>query len=114
MRASSYIWRSVSICSLSLFGLLALGAPAQAGDVKIVQKNKSFGMKKLSVKVGDTLVFVNEDKVSHNMISKTKGHEFEVKVQKPGSTEKVTVKSAGKFKVKCAIHPKMKLKITAE
>ncbi len=114
MRVSKQLRHSVGIFCLSLLGLVAMGTSVQAGDVKIVQKNKSFGMKKLSVKVGDTLVFVNEDKVSHNMISKTKGHEFEVKVQKPGSTEKVAVKAAGKFKVKCAIHPKMKLKITAE
>ncbi len=105
---------SVALCGLSLLGTVVMTSSAQAGDVKIVQKKKSFGMKKLTVKVGDTLLFVNEDKVSHNMISKSKGHEFEIKVQKPGTTEKYKVTSAGKFKVKCAIHPKMKLKITAE
>ncbi len=114
MNVFRFLGFSAAICSFSLLGLVTMSTSAQAGDVKIIQKNKSFGMKKLTVKVGDTLLFVNEDKVSHNMISKSKGHEFEIKIQKPGTTEKKKVTSAGKFKVKCAIHPKMKLKITAE
>ena len=89
--------------------LLIGAATAHAETYTVIQNGKNFDTKKITIKVGDEVAFVNKDKVSHNVYSKTKGHKFDLKVQTPGSSNTVTFDAPGKIKVRCAIHPRMKL-----
>jgi plastocyanin len=54
--------------ALCCAGLLAAGS-AHAAEHVVTQKNKAFSVKKLAVKVGDTIKFVNEDSFAHNVFS---------------------------------------------
>jgi plastocyanin len=54
---------------------------------------------------------VNDDTVSHNIISTSKGNEFNLGSQPPGTSTDVTFKEAGDVLVLCAIHPRMKLTV---
>ena len=80
----------------------------------VSQKGKTFGPATLTVKAGDTVAFKNDDDVTHNAFSTSKGNEFNSKAQTPGSTTPVVLKSKGTVDVKCAFHPKMALTVIVE
>lgn len=78
----------------------------------IGQKAKVFSVEALTVKRGDTVVFKNDDAVVHNVFSITKGLEFNLRAQAPGTSAGQVFKTEGVAQVRCAFHPKMKLAIT--
>jgi plastocyanin len=92
---------------------LAAGGAAAADEV-IVQKDKAFSQEKIVIGPGDRIVFRNQDRVTHNLFSRSPGFEFEVKVQLPGQDTPVTFERAGVAEVRCAIHPEMKLRVVVE
>jgi len=87
---------------------------AMAGEAVVAQKDKKFGKDAIAVGVGDTVKFVNEDSVAHNVHSRGAAETFDLGVQKPGETSGHTFSKPGTYKVRCAIHPKMKLDITVK
>jgi plastocyanin len=94
--------------------VLFVTSAAWAGDITITQRDKAFSEKEVTIKAGDTVHFVNEDSITHNVYSRTKGHKFDVGAQRTGTTSPHTFASAGKVKVRCAIHPRMKLTVNVE
>ncbi|HEY1088632.1 MAG TPA: plastocyanin/azurin family copper-binding protein [Archangium sp.] len=92
--------------------LVFLAAGARAEDVVISQKDKTFAPGEITVKKGDTLTFRNDDAVAHNVFSK--GAKFNLKIQPPGEKTKVAFDEPGTHEVRCAIHPKMILKVTVK
>lgn len=96
---------------LAVAALLALSAPALASDVTVRQKNKTFSAQSVQLKAGQSVVFANDDSVTHNVYSITKGLEFEIKTQEPGKSDAVRFDKTGVVLVECAIHPKMKLTV---
>ena len=94
--------------------LLALTPSARASEVVIDQQNKEFSEKSITIKVGDSVKFVNKDDIVHDVHSGTDGYDFDLGAQKPGSETSYTFDRPGKVKVRCAIHPKMKLDVTVE
>ncbi len=62
----------------------------------------------------DKLVFINDDRFAHNIFSETPGHEFNIRKQMPGDRYVITLDRKGEFRVRCAIHPRMRMKITVE
>ena len=94
---------------------LALGAAliaveGVAADFTVVQKARAFSLRQLTIKAGDQVTFTNEDGVSHNVYSETKGAEFDF-VQRPGAANAVRFSQPGLVEVQCAIHPVMKLQV---
>ncbi len=87
------------------------GGVAFAANSVVAQKGKQFNPRVLNIKVGDTVTFRNNDKHRHNVYSRTSGHKFRIKKQKPGQSDQVTFDKPGKIEVRCAMHPKMKLVI---
>ena len=47
--------------------LLAAAGPSLAAEHVVSQKNKNFSIKKLTVAVGDTVKFQNDDPFAHNI-----------------------------------------------
>jgi len=99
-----------SLRLLVLAGLAAGLAAADAADFTVVQKDRAFSVKQLAVRIGDPVTFVNQDSVTHNIYSETKGLEFDV-LQKPGTSHTVRFAQPGVAEVRCAIHPVMKLEV---
>lgn len=88
--------------------------PGQPNIVTVMQKDKKFSVTKMSLRLGDTIVFKNvEADITHNVYSITPGNEFEIKWQKPQTETPLFLDpkkfSKGKMTVECAIHPNMKL-----
>jgi plastocyanin len=94
-----------------LLTLLFASAPAAAEDHVVSQKGQSFAPTTIVVRAGDQVLFKNDDDVTHNVYSKSEGAEFNVKLQAPGTTSPVRFERPGSVDVRCAIHPRMKLRI---
>ncbi len=94
--------------------VFAFATNAIAAEVAVTQKGRKFSEKKIELSVGSSIKFINDDDVTHNIHSTTKGYAFDVGAQKPGQTIVHTFGKAGKVKIRCAIHPKMKIKVTVK
>lgn len=98
------------------YAVAALGATALtvavAAEQTIHQKGRVFSSDAVSVKTGDKLVFLNDDTVPHNIMSTSKGNEFNLGSVAPGTSIPVAFDNAGSVAVICAIHPRMKMTVT--
>jgi plastocyanin len=88
-----------------------LSAGAFAATEVIHQQGRAFSAESVTIKKGEALTFLNDDSVPHNIMSASKGNEFNLGSQSPGSSTDVTFKEAGDVQVICAIHPRMKLTV---
>jgi plastocyanin len=91
--------------------LAGLSVGALAANMTITQKGRVFSSENVIIKKGDMLTFVNDDSVPHNILSTSKGNEFNLGSQPPGASTDVTFKEAGDVLVICAIHPRMKMTV---
>jgi len=89
-----------------------LGGAAQAAEEHLVsQKNKAFSTKKMTIKVGDSVKFVNDDSFAHNVFSLSAAKSFDLGSFGNGGTKTITFDKPGKVEVECAVHPDMRLDI---
>jgi plastocyanin len=91
--------------------LAGAAVAALAAERTIGQKGKAFSVSEVTIKAGDTLVFMNDDNVAHNIYSTSPGNDFNLGSQAPGQSVPVTFDKAGDVDILCAIHPLMKLKV---
>ena len=82
-------------------------AVALAAERTIKQKGRIFSEAEVAIKKGDTLVFLNDDNIIHNVISITPGTQFNLGSIPPGNSTPVTFTNTGNISVICAIHPSM-------
>jgi len=90
---------------------MGLTVGALAANLTITQKGRIFSSESVTIKKGEALSFVNDDTVPHNIVSTSKGNEFNLGSQPPGAATDVTFKEAGEALVICAIHPRMKMTV---
>jgi plastocyanin len=102
--------RKSALFALVILSGLSVGA--LAANLTITQKGRMFSSESITIKKGESLTFVNDDTVPHNIISTSKGNEFNLGSQAPGASTDVTFKEAGEVQVICAIHPRMKMTVT--
>ncbi len=91
---------------------LAVASVAYASTVQVTQSGKKFSERRITLQVGDAIEFKNDDKRVHNVHSTTPGHEFDLGAQEPGSQQRHVFSTTGKVKIRCAIHPRMKMTVT--
>jgi plastocyanin len=93
----------------STAALLVFAGGAFAAEHVVGQKGKAFSMKKLSIKVGDSVKFLNEDPFTHNVFSLSDTKSFDLGSYGLGAAKSITFDKAGTVEVECAVHPDMKL-----
>ena len=96
---------------LTLVVTAGLSAGAFAATEVIHQQGRVFSVESVTIKKGEMLTFLNDDSVPHNIMSTSKGNEFNLGSQPPGTSTDVTFKEAGEVQVICAIHPRMKMMV---
>jgi cytochrome c peroxidase len=97
--------------------LLVAGAVVHAATSTIVQAGQAFSETEISLKPGDHIKFLNSDDVNHNILVQAGDDDDDAKdmgVQPPGQAIDVPFDKAGKFKIRCHIHPSMKLNVTVQ
>ena len=99
------------LTSLAVVVLVGLSAGALAANLTITQKGRLFSSESITIKKGESVTFANDDTVPHNIVSTSKGNEFNLGSQPPGAATDVTFKESGEALVICAIHPRMKMTV---
>jgi plastocyanin len=92
-------------------GCVAVGATAVIASQEhvVTQKNRNFSLKKLAVKVGDTVRFTNEDGFAHNVFSLSDTKSFDLGSFGQGVSRSVVFDKPGAVEVECAVHPDMRM-----
>jgi len=98
-------------CILAIAFLAGAGVAFAAAEHTVHQKGKQFSETNVTLKKGDTLVFLNDDNVAHNIYSTSPDNEFNLGSVLPGKSVPVTFDKSGDVDVLCAIHPLMKMKV---
>jgi len=78
------------------------------------QKDKQFSVSHLSVKVGDSVRFTNNDPFFHNVFSLSPASTFDLGSYPEGESRTVTFDEAGEVRIECAIHPSMRMVVEVE
>jgi plastocyanin len=94
--------------------ILGFSAGVIAAEHTVGQKNKQFTEEALTIKVGDTVNFRNDDPFFHNIFSLSELATFDLGSYQKGESRSYTFEKAGKIDVECAIHPNMHMLITVE
>ncbi|RUM62217.1 MAG: methylamine utilization protein [Sulfurimonas sp.] len=94
-----------------LVSTLTWAASIHAAEHVIKQKDKTFAPETMKVKVGDKIIFKNNDGFAHNAFSDNEANEFDIGMQKPGQDVTIEMKKPGTVEVECAIHPNMHMTI---
>lgn len=97
--------------SLFLFSIVTILTATHvfAETKEISQKGKAFSQDKLTVKVGDSVNFRNDDSFFHNVFSLSDASMFDLGSYPQGESKSVTFDQAGTVEVECAIHPSMQM-----
>jgi plastocyanin len=81
--------------------------PASGGaqTVQVIMTNRSYDPKEITVNVGDTVTWVNQDAPQHDVVA-DKG-EFKSDLFDKGASFSFTFTTAGTYPYHCSIHPGM-------
>lgn len=98
---------------LGVLGLAAMLLPATAlgADVQVTMAGEAYSPSTLKAKVGDRLVFDNNDGENHAVFIPTVGHGVDLGTQKPGEKRMLTLRRPGKIDVECVLHEDMKMTV---
>ena len=105
--------------ALTMLFVISCLASAQAKDITIGQKNKTFILENkpveaLTIKLGDTIHFMNNDPWFHNIFSLAEVKTFDLGSYPQGESRPVIFDEKGRYEIECAIHPNMFLEVLVE
>ena len=103
----------VVACSIALC-CLGASSPAVAGERTIGQQHQKFSEEAVNLKSGDSIKFVNDDNVAHNVMSAGPGGSKNAGLQKAGDSTTIVFDKAGEYRIHCGIHPKMKMSVKVD
>ena len=89
----------------------APAAEAPPGTRTIIQRDKAFSARRVTLDAGADLVFVNDDLRPHNVRIDDPARPFDGGVQRPGEEVALHFGDPGEYRVICGIHPGMKLDV---
>ncbi len=92
-----------------------VGAGARAGNMTVEQSGQHFSETSVAVTPGDAIVFTNHDDVTHNIsVTGSDDDATDLGLQKPGQSLSYKFDRAGRFKIRCSIHPGMKMTVSVK
>jgi len=97
---------------IALMALVVMNGNANAADAQVKIANFTFEPPVLTVKVGTTVTWVNDDDIPH-LVSEKDG-KFHSSALDTNDKFSQTFSTAGTVEYYCAIHPKMTGKIVVE
>ena len=113
------VWLALLAALLLTFGILAgCGgsstsattsgggkAGAASNAVQVIMANRSYDPQQVTVKVGDTVTWVNQDTPKHDVVADN--GEFKSNLFDKGGTFSFTFTKTGTYPYHCSIHPGM-------
>ncbi len=93
--------------------LILAAAGVRAASLTVDQSGQQFSEKSVALKAGESLVFANHDDVTHNVnVIDSNDDAIDLGLQKPGESLTYKFDKNGKFKIRCSIHPSMKMSVS--
>lgn len=101
---------------LGIAWLLLCSYQVGAGEVVVIQKDRLFQIDDkpvtaLSARVGDVILFRNEDSFFHNVYSASETQAFDLGSYPRGFHRSVALTTSGEVDVECALHTTMRILI---
>ena len=100
-----------SIQRLCVYAAAFACGAAQAAKHTVTMAGGQYSPANIEARVGDVLVFTNDDGSNHNVFSPTASHAIDLGRQEPGQTARLPLASVGTMEVECVIHPSMLLTV---
>lgn len=102
--------------SAALAFLMGMIVAVQAASITIGQHGMRFTQSSASLAKGDRITFTNEDDVIHNIHVFGPGADesADLGLQKPGATLSYRFDKPGAYRVRCNIHPSVKMAVTVK
>ena len=105
--------RTFAIGAIMLLVAFAIVAsPVRAADIEVKIDNFTFNPKQITVKAGDTVIWVNHDDIPHTVASQTQA--FRSKALDTDDKFSFTFATPGTYPYFCALHPVMTGTIVVE
>lgn len=93
---------------------LFLAAPAEAAEHVIRMASQQYQPAEIRAAKGDSLRFINDDDLAHEVFVPTVGFGLDLGKQEPGEEKAITLANEGSFEVECVFHQDMLLAVTVE
>ena len=100
--------------ALSVAVAAALVGAVVAESVRIAQRDEKFHPGAIELRRGDVLSVTNDDPFVHHLFVESPRFNYDSGLQRPGRTLAITFDRPGDYVLECAIHLKMKLKVTVK
>ena len=99
--------RLAGLVFLAAATAMPAGAQQESGgrEITVVMDNMVFGRMPTDAKIGDTIVWVNNDTVQHTATARDGS--FDVRLQ-PGKRARTVLSKAGSLAIYCIYHPMMR------
>ncbi len=94
--------------------MLACAVALAADAVVVSQRNRHFNPDHLAIAVGTSVRVMNDDRVTHHIYIDSENMRFESGEQPVGKSIDLRFDQAGRFLVRCAIHPTMRLEVAVK
>ena len=96
--------------------LLGFAAGVPAATLSVGQRGMVFARGSASISKGDLMIFTNEDDVIHNIHIFGPGADESVDLglQKPGKNLSYKFDKPGNYRVRCNIHPSVKMSVVVQ
>ena len=103
----------LAVAAALAFVMGAMVAVQAATTLTIQQKGLMLSRSSATIAKGDRLVFTNEDDVIHNIhIFGPSDFEKDLGLQKPHAALSYVFDKPGQYRVRCNIHPSVKMSVT--
>jgi amicyanin len=86
-------------------GTVTTGGGSGGQTVQVVMTNRSYDPKDVTIKVGDTVTWINQDAPKHDVVADN--GEFKSDLFDKGQSYSFTFDKAGTYPYHCSIHPGM-------
>jgi plastocyanin len=105
---------SIRLAAAIAFLMGIVVAVEAAATITVGQHGMVFTQSSASLAKGDRIVFTNEDDVIHNIHIFGPGSDdsADLGLQKPGATLTYKFDKSGAYRVRCNIHPSVKMAVT--
>jgi len=105
--------RTLAIGAINLLVAVATAVgPVRAADTEVKIDNFTFNPQQITVKAGDTVIWVNHDDIPHAVVSQTQA--FRSKALDTDDKFSFTFATLGTYPYFCALHPHMTGTIVVE
>ncbi|NNG05058.1 MAG: hypothetical protein HKM95_13300 [Inquilinus sp.] len=92
--------------------VLAITNPAFAAEHVVRMSGANYEPSQIDGRVGDTIRFVNDDTVNHDVFVPTGGFGIDLGRQEPGDERSMRLGKAGTFEAECVFHGHMLLTVS--